>query len=131
MGFAAVWNSHPNEHSKGGRQWCEPLLKRACGCLLPAGPPDRRRVALGLRCARCAASGACADALPARSAPSRVCANQKGLIRKYALDMCRQCFREYAKDIGFVKARRIAAPGLRAAAATALAQTLGRHAVRA
>jgi len=41
------------------------------------------------------------------TAPSRVCANTKGLIRKYALDMCRQCFREYAKDIGFVKARRI------------------------
>ena len=34
-----------------------------------------------------------------------MCSNQKGLIRKYSLDMCRQCFREYAKDIGFVKAR--------------------------
>jgi hypothetical protein len=34
-----------------------------------------------------------------------VCGNQKGIIRKYALDICRQCFREYAKDIGFVKAR--------------------------
>lgn len=28
-----------------------------------------------------------------------------GLIRKYGLNMCRQCFREYAKDIGFVKFR--------------------------
>ena len=26
-----------------------------------------------------------------------------GLIRKYALNMCRQCFREYANDIGFKK----------------------------
>jgi hypothetical protein len=34
---------------------------------------------------------------------SRVCAHQAGLIRKYNLDMCRQCFREYAKDIGFLK----------------------------
>lgn len=28
-----------------------------------------------------------------------------GLIRKYSLDMCRQCFRQYANDIGFVKVR--------------------------
>ncbi|XP_072333995.1 small ribosomal subunit protein uS14-like [Scyliorhinus torazame] len=33
----------------------------------------------------------------------RVCANRHGLIRKYGLNMCRQCFRQYAKDIGFVK----------------------------
>lgn len=35
---------------------------------------------------------------------SRVCSNRHGLIRKYGLNMCRQCFRQYAKDIGFVKA---------------------------
>ena len=34
---------------------------------------------------------------------SRVCSNQWGLIRKYGLNICRQCFREYAKDIGFTK----------------------------
>ena len=34
---------------------------------------------------------------------SRVCSNQWGLIRKYGLNVCRQCFREYAKDIGFTK----------------------------
>uniref|UniRef100_G3PHB9 Small ribosomal subunit protein uS14 n=1 Tax=Gasterosteus aculeatus TaxID=69293 RepID=G3PHB9_GASAC len=34
----------------------------------------------------------------------RVCSNRHGLIRKYGLNMCRQCFRQYAKDIGFVKA---------------------------
>uniref|UniRef100_A0A061RP44 Small subunit ribosomal protein S29e n=1 Tax=Tetraselmis sp. GSL018 TaxID=582737 RepID=A0A061RP44_9CHLO len=33
----------------------------------------------------------------------RVCGNQHGLIRKYGLNICRQCFREYAKDIGFQK----------------------------
>ncbi len=33
----------------------------------------------------------------------RVCANQHGIIRKYNLMMCRQCFRCYAKDIGFIK----------------------------
>lgn len=36
---------------------------------------------------------------------SRVCGNQWGIIRKYGLDMCRQCFREYAKDMGFKKVR--------------------------
>ena len=34
---------------------------------------------------------------------SRACSNRHGLIRKYNLNMCRQCFREYAKDIGFKK----------------------------
>ncbi|XP_041047236.1 40S ribosomal protein S29-like [Carcharodon carcharias] len=33
----------------------------------------------------------------------RVCANRHGLIRKYGLNVCRQCFRQYTKDIGFVK----------------------------
>jgi len=33
----------------------------------------------------------------------RVCGNHHGLIRKYGINICRQCFREYAKDIGFVK----------------------------
>ncbi|GAA5804395.1 hypothetical protein HPULCUR_009884 [Helicostylum pulchrum] len=33
----------------------------------------------------------------------RVCAHRAGLIRKYNLNICRQCFREYASDIGFHK----------------------------
>uniref|UniRef100_A0A3B5QCD6 Small ribosomal subunit protein uS14 n=1 Tax=Xiphophorus maculatus TaxID=8083 RepID=A0A3B5QCD6_XIPMA len=37
----------------------------------------------------------------------RVCSNRHGLIRKYGLNMCRQCFRQYAKDIGFVKVSNI------------------------
>uniref|UniRef100_A0A8C4UTW8 Small ribosomal subunit protein uS14 n=1 Tax=Falco tinnunculus TaxID=100819 RepID=A0A8C4UTW8_FALTI len=35
----------------------------------------------------------------------RVCSNRHGLIRKYGLNMCRQCFRQYAKDIGFIKVK--------------------------
>lgn len=35
----------------------------------------------------------------------KVCGNHWGLIRKYQLNVCRQCFREYAKDIGFIKYR--------------------------
>ncbi|KAE9982548.1 hypothetical protein EG328_010830 [Venturia inaequalis] len=30
---------------------------------------------------------------------------KSGIIRKYGLNMCRQAFRENAKDIGFVKHR--------------------------
>ncbi|KAI0505443.1 hypothetical protein F5B22DRAFT_524888 [Xylaria bambusicola] len=37
------------------------------------------------------------------SFPSRICTHRAGLIRKYGLDMCRQCFREQANRIGFVK----------------------------
>eukprot|EP00636_Phaeomonas_parva_P012762 CAMPEP_0118852636 /NCGR_PEP_ID=MMETSP1163-20130328/1555_1 /TAXON_ID=124430 /ORGANISM="Phaeomonas parva, Strain CCMP2877" /LENGTH=55 /DNA_ID=CAMNT_0006785083 /DNA_START=131 /DNA_END=298 /DNA_ORIENTATION=+ len=33
----------------------------------------------------------------------RVCGNQGAIIRKYKMNICRQCFREYAKDIGFIK----------------------------
>ena len=32
-----------------------------------------------------------------------MCSNQHAIIRKYNIMICRQCFREYAKDIGFVK----------------------------
>jgi len=34
---------------------------------------------------------------------SRVCAHKQGLIRKYGLMICRQCFRERSSDIGFLK----------------------------
>ncbi|KAI9830465.1 MAG: 40S ribosomal protein S29 [Phylliscum demangeonii] len=34
---------------------------------------------------------------------SRVCTHRAGLIRKYGLNICRQCFREKAYDIGFLK----------------------------
>ena len=47
--------------------------------------------------------------------PSRVCTHKAGLIRKYGLNICRQCFREKAADIGFVKVRytytAVAMPG--------------------
>ncbi|XP_036592911.1 40S ribosomal protein S29-like [Trichosurus vulpecula] len=32
-----------------------------------------------------------------------ICSNQCGLIPKYGLNMCLQCFRQYAKDISFIK----------------------------
>lgn len=36
---------------------------------------------------------------------SRVCGNQHAIIRKYGLNVCRQCFRERAQLIGFEKVR--------------------------
>ncbi|XP_073198455.1 small ribosomal subunit protein uS14-like [Lepidochelys kempii] len=32
-----------------------------------------------------------------------LCSNRHGLIRKCRLNMCRQCFCQCAKDIGFIK----------------------------
>ncbi|XP_045152293.1 40S ribosomal protein S29-like [Echinops telfairi] len=37
------------------------------------------------------------------SSSRRVCSNRHGLIRKYGLNVCRQCFRQYMKDIGLIK----------------------------
>ncbi|MAG15764.1 30S ribosomal protein S14 [Candidatus Woesearchaeota archaeon] len=31
------------------------------------------------------------------------CSNTHGLISKYGLNMCRRCFREHAKSLGFKK----------------------------
>ncbi|QDZ24518.1 ribosomal protein S29 [Chloropicon primus] len=39
------------------------------------------------------------------SHPCRVCGSHHGVIRKYGLNICRRCFRENAKDIGFRKLR--------------------------
>ena len=36
---------------------------------------------------------------------SRVCSSQTGIIRKYHIFMCRQCFRDQAHLIGFRKVR--------------------------
>ncbi|CAK1361819.1 unnamed protein product [Cercospora beticola] len=35
----------------------------------------------------------------------RVCTHKAGLVRKYGLNICRQCFREKAADIGFTKVK--------------------------
>ena len=33
----------------------------------------------------------------------RVCGNQNAIVRRYGLNICRQCFRERATEIGFKK----------------------------
>ncbi|XP_055149466.1 small ribosomal subunit protein uS14-like [Symphalangus syndactylus] len=32
-----------------------------------------------------------------------ICPNQHSLIWKHGLNMCRQCFRQYVKDTGFIE----------------------------
>jgi small subunit ribosomal protein S29e len=41
----------------------------------------------------------------------RVCTHKAGLIRKYGLNICRQCFREKSTDIGFIKVCSVATVG--------------------
>lgn len=31
------------------------------------------------------------------------CGRKRGMVRRYGLDLCRQCFRENARDLGFKK----------------------------
>lgn len=45
-----------------------------------------------------------------RDGNSRVCTHKAGLIRKYGLNICRQCFREKSQDIGFTKVRFLPLP---------------------
>ncbi|MFH1592545.1 MAG: 30S ribosomal protein S14 [Candidatus Woesearchaeota archaeon] len=33
----------------------------------------------------------------------RLCGSHRGFIQKYDINMCRRCFREHAKEIGFKK----------------------------
>jgi len=33
----------------------------------------------------------------------RICGSYRGHIQKYNIRMCRRCFREYAKEVGFKK----------------------------
>jgi len=35
------------------------------------------------------------------SRPCRICGTEYAVIRKYGLQICRRCFREVAKNIGF------------------------------
>jgi small subunit ribosomal protein S14 len=35
----------------------------------------------------------------------RICGRKQALIKKYNLVVCRQCFREIARDLGFQKYR--------------------------
>ncbi|BGP10191.1 40S ribosomal protein S29 [Rhodotorula toruloides] len=89
MTHEAVWFSHPRKYGKGSRGWQVDL------------PPSSIR--LGARNFRgwrwwCRAGRS-------ERRERRICQHQAGLIRKYGLNICRQCFRERADVIGFAKNR--------------------------
>lgn len=97
MGHQQLYWSHPRKFGQGSRSWSV-SIPGAGGVL----GPSCRGILYFLGLPPCSA-----PPLPALTAPfslhSRVCSNRHGLIRKYGLNMCRQCFRQYAKDIGFIK----------------------------
>lgn len=78
MTHDAIWFSRPRKYGKGSRQWSVHI----CPALPSAVSSDANR-----------------------DAHSRLCAHQAGIVRKYGIDLCRQCFREKAAAIGFVKVR--------------------------
>ena len=101
MGHHDVWNSHPNNHSKGGRQWCA-LSSRHRGSAAEHSIEPQQACCPTLPTLSCKESRPGVLIWSVLSC-SRACSNHWGLIRKYGLNICRQCFREYAKDIGFTK----------------------------
>jgi ribosomal protein S14 len=98
MPHSAVWNSHPDGYGKGSRRWC-------------ALDSDSRGGTFTALFGREAEMSAYSNHIGKRTELhlfcSKVCGNQWGIIRKYGLNICRQCFREYAKDMGFKKVRSV------------------------
>jgi len=41
--------------------------------------------------------------MDARQIRCRVCGSNRGMVHKYGLEMCRKCFKDHAKSIGFEK----------------------------
>uniref|UniRef100_A0A093VHA0 40S ribosomal protein S29 n=1 Tax=Talaromyces marneffei PM1 TaxID=1077442 RepID=A0A093VHA0_TALMA len=77
MAHENVWYSRPRTYGKGSREWTLGKDHQAPGPMRKQKP-------------RCVLYNSHANA---------------GLIRKYGLLVCRQCFREKSSDIGFVKYR--------------------------
>lgn len=107
LGTAQPWATSSSTGATPGSSGRAPALGQCCSlcspprgvCLTPPAshpflshshPPPRRHSPPSPASLLC-------------SPHSRVCSNRHGLIRKYGLNMCRQCFRQYAKDIGFIK----------------------------
>ncbi len=92
MPFETVWNQHPKEYGKVGDLV---YLRFRYGSLNALPFPlelaqPQCFVWLGAVHLRVCVS----FSLPQGSRRCRVCSNQGGLIRKYGMNICRQCFRE-------------------------------------
>ncbi|KAG9309599.1 40S ribosomal protein S29A [Chiua virens] len=91
MTHDAVWFSRPRKYGKGSRQCSTSLIVNVLDTVGIVTHVDNLASSYGIR----TATGV--------HTCSRLCAHQAGLIRKYGLDLCRQCFREKSAAIGFVK----------------------------
>ncbi|KAK2602787.1 hypothetical protein N8I77_009293 [Diaporthe amygdali] len=99
MSHESVWNSRPRGYGKGARSWYEN----------PQHHPERKKYArVGTKPSteeRELEKRIFGDETRRLTFHSRVCTHRAGLIRKYGLNICRQCFREKSADIGFQKVR--------------------------
>ncbi|KAI4728398.1 hypothetical protein E4T49_03763 [Aureobasidium sp. EXF-10728] len=97
MSHESVWYSRPRTYGKGSRE---------CACMrsIEKKEMDYTGVVRALGLGDHTLEGENIW-LTIRVFYSRVCTHKAGLIRKYGLNICRQCFREKSTDIGFVKTR--------------------------
>ncbi|KAE8008097.1 hypothetical protein FH972_004642 [Carpinus fangiana] len=104
MGHSNVWNSHPKTYGPGSRTWQGDVLWTEVLEFMPCSSDfvhSLRTCSFG-KSNEVIDLGFCVVLL---LFGSRVCGNPHGLIRKYGLMCCRQCFRSNAKEIGFIKYR--------------------------
>src|SRR6266498_2404802 len=88
MSHESVWYSRPRNYGKGSRQWYFLFTSPFLHHRIPQdSSTSSKRYTDGV------------------TLSSRVCTHKAGLIRKFGLNICRQCFREKSQDIGFIKVR--------------------------
>uniref|UniRef100_A0A183GLP6 40S ribosomal protein S29 n=1 Tax=Heligmosomoides polygyrus TaxID=6339 RepID=A0A183GLP6_HELPZ len=103
------WQTHSQGLSESGicLTGCkQPEIERSGRVVVPAEKSSsRQKDHQSIKLKSLWASPICGSLIPASSVPdpALVESAHHGLIRKYGLHMCRRCFREYAKDIGFKK----------------------------
>lgn len=112
MGHSQVWQSHPRKYGKGSREWWVALYMWIFGYYYYCVWPNNQKKLCYLLLVYLKFSVLCSaiirQTVHSRSLlfiRSRTCGNRWGIIRKYHLNMCRQCFKQYAHDIGFEKVR--------------------------
>ncbi|KIH88414.1 hypothetical protein SPBR_09016 [Sporothrix brasiliensis 5110] len=110
MSHESVWNSRPRSYGKGARQWYATPIRREememdVDMDEKHGDEEMEEMKDTASANKRHGREMVNEQKQMLTFCSRVCAHRAGLIRKYGLDICRQCFREKANDIGFVKHR--------------------------
>ncbi|KAL9293715.1 putative ribosomal protein S14 [Arabidopsis thaliana] len=109
MGHSNVWNSHPKKYGPGSRLWQIMILTLYYAmlvCLIRVIILCMRLWQVMILTLYCLFASYDSGFVLC-NACFRVCGNSHGLIRKYGLNCCRQCFRSNAKEIGFIKSNLI------------------------